>query len=391
MKHRSWQLLIVCILISNTFLAQKITFETIIANHQKTFKISDSVFSGGGWALIADKVKQVDNVLIGEEHFTNEIPLFTKHIFNLKKFDNFYIELDPYSTEIIETSIKLTEKKKEVFNQTYKDLFSFYALRPEYELLEDIVKTGTNLLGSDQVLMYADRLIFHDLYIETENNQARKLYKEVIDNSNEYLKKFFENPQNPMYLMTPEFGEKIKALQELKLSKHEHEVINAMRSSVEIYKSRSKGHHKRVKLLKRHLMRDYEKWSHKSNLFKYGANHLTKGESLLEVYDIGNLVSNISEANDQKSLHIMIVGQSGMLGQPFKIFPAQPVDITTWPLKNLTPFLTAQKNQWKVFDLQKIIHKLKKQKIKVDDTTLNRILKGYDLLVIIPEVTAAKF
>lgn len=45
------------------------------------------------------------------------------------------------------------------------------------------------------------------------------------------------------------------------------------------------------------------------NLFKYGANHMPKGESLMEIFDLGNLVANIEEANYRKSLHIMITGK----------------------------------------------------------------------------------
>ena len=34
-----------------------------------------------------------------------------------------------------------------------------------------------------------------------------------------------------------------------------------------------------------------------------------KEKSLMEVFDIGNLVSNIEEANYRKSLHIMLIGK----------------------------------------------------------------------------------
>ena len=47
-------------------------------------------------------------------------------------------------------------------------------------------------------------------------------------------------------------------------------------------------------------MNDYENWNGKRNLFKYGANHMARGESFLTVTDIGNLVANIAEANYEK-------------------------------------------------------------------------------------------
>lgn len=194
-----------------------------------------------------------------------------------------------------------------------------------------------------------------------------------------------------MYLMTPEFSEKIKVLQQLKLSSQEQEILNAILKSVDIYKSGRKGHKKRVQLLKHNVMKDYNVWKDKKNLFKYGAVHMPKGESLLTVYDIGNLVNNISEANNKKALHIVIVGQSGTLGQPFRIFPEKPMNVNEWPYKHMKPFFTTKSKNWRVFDLRTIKKQLKKQKIKVDNTTLSRIINGYDLLVVIPKVTAAKF
>ena len=49
---------------------------------------------------------QSNSVLLGETHFTNEIPYFTNVIINEVKFDNYFLEVDPYSVDLIETKIK---------------------------------------------------------------------------------------------------------------------------------------------------------------------------------------------------------------------------------------------------------------------------------------------
>ena len=81
------------------------SLDEIAEKNSKTFVVSKNNFNGAGWDLIVNEVKKSDNVLIGEDHFTNEIPFFTKQITQTQKFDNFYIEVDPYSTQIIENSI----------------------------------------------------------------------------------------------------------------------------------------------------------------------------------------------------------------------------------------------------------------------------------------------
>jgi hypothetical protein len=114
-------------------------------------------FYGEGWEFIRHRVLESSNVLIGEDHFTNEIPAFTKAIVKIEKFDHFIIEEDPYSTEIIENSIlEFTEEKQKQFYEAYKDFFSFYALTPEFNLLEYVVNSGTNVMGTDQIVAYCD-------------------------------------------------------------------------------------------------------------------------------------------------------------------------------------------------------------------------------------------
>ena len=97
-----------------------------------------------------------------------------------------------------------------------------------------------------------------------------------------------------------------------------------MKKSITIYKEQN--HRLRIKLILNQLMKDYPLWKDSKNLFKYGANHMTRGESFLTVFDIGNMVANITKSNYEESFHIMIVGESGMMGSIFKSFPPNPVD-----------------------------------------------------------------
>ncbi len=51
-----------------------------------------------------------------------------------------------------------------------------------------------------------------------------------------------------------------------------------------------------------------------------------KGERLMEIYDIGNLVNTINDSEYKKSLHIMILGSSGFQASPFEGYPEEKVD-----------------------------------------------------------------
>jgi len=383
--------LIIFLLVFHSVYAQDSLLTSLATKNMKVLTFDGKNFKGEGWGFIKQRVVESQNVLIGEDHFSNEIPAFTKSLASSIKFDNFIIEVDPYSTEIIEKSIRgLSKEQLKQFNEKYKDLFSFYALKHEYELLEQIVNAGTNLLGSDQVVMYADRLVFQKLVNKTKSTKAKEIYLDIIEQSKKHLNKFFENPQNPMYFMTPEFGKQLANLELLNLSTEENVIITDVKKSVEIYQKRS--HKKRIQLIMHQLIKDFEVWKNSKNLFKYGAMHMARGESFLTVYDIGNLVANITESNYKKSFHIMIIGESGMLGSPIRIFPSTPVNIKKEPLKSLKPFFDiTQGKDWHLFDLLPLRKEVEKGKLKVDDINLLRTIKGFDVLIIIPEVTAAQF
>lgn len=370
----------------------KHALDSLIKLNMESLMFDGTNFSGKSWDKIKKQINSSQHVLIGEDHFTNEIPIFTQAIFNEGDFKNFFIEVDPYTTKIIENSIQnLNPEALTSFNYRYKDLFSFYAKQTEYKLLQDIVKSGTNLIGSDQIVMFSDRVIFDDLKNKSNNDEAKEIYELIANNSKIHLTSFLKDPQNNMmYMMTHDFSNQLEKLSSLNLTENEHRIIEDLKYSKDIYTSQS--HKKRVRLIMNGLMNNLEQWKEKKTLFKYGANHLTRGESFLGNYDIGNLVANITESNYENSFHIMIVGESGAQGSPFRGFPSSKINIDEgFYLNYLKPFFKITKgNDWYIFNLKPIRKALYKKEIEVENLNLERTIRGYDILVIIPEVTPSE-
>jgi len=48
----------------------------IVKKDLTTFSVDKRTFSGNGWDTLVNKIQKSDFVLIGEDHFTNEIPFF---------------------------------------------------------------------------------------------------------------------------------------------------------------------------------------------------------------------------------------------------------------------------------------------------------------------------
>ncbi|WP_316831152.1 hypothetical protein [Pedobacter aquatilis] len=371
--------------------AQDSLLTNLAKQNLKTFEKTEKGFKGPGWDEILDKAKKSNYVAIGEDHFTNEIPYFFSAIIDQIKFDNFFCEIDPYSAQIIQDKINLLSPGdlRNYVNE-FGNTFSFYAFQAEFDLLKKLSKNHTKIQGTDQILLVADRLVCSELKKITKNEKARKIYETIEINSKTYFANFLKNQAKGFYMYTPEFEKNLNELQVLALSKKEQQLISNLKLTAKIYKSQD--HHLRVQLMKNQLMNNYSNWVNKKNLFKYGANHMAKGESLLEIYDTGNLVNNIADSRFEKSVHIMVIGKSGFQASPFKGFDAEKVDENSGSLKTLKPFFKmVNGNAWHCFDLKSIQEAISDGKIKINDIKLLRIIKGFDMIVVIPSVTASTF
>jgi hypothetical protein len=355
-----------------------------------TFTKGGNGFLGPGWSKIMEQAQVSNFVLIGEDHFTNEIPYFFSTLTSHIRFDNFFCEIDPYLAHILENNIKnFSEPELKKYITEYANSFAFFALKPEFELLKQLVKSKTNIHGLDQICFISDRIICNDIQQRTNNNKAKKIYTTISDNSKKYFEEFLKDHNKPFYLFTDDFQKQLNELSLLDLSKTEKEIIEAMQLTTKIYKEQN--HHLRIQLMKNQLMKINPEWSEKKNLFKFGGMHLAKGESLMQIYDIGNLVNNIADSKYKSSLNILIIEKAGMQGSPIKGLPDQPVDENSNIFKSLKPlFKAVDGEQWHCFDLLPLREALEAEKIIVKSITLSRIIKGYDLLVIIPIVTAAE-
>ncbi len=359
--------------------------------HLSTFTYNGTTFSGAGWEMIKNRVNSAGNVLIGEDHFIKEIPEFADAVINNGEFDNLIIEMDPYGTEIIESSIKsLSKEQRLAFNKKFQPHFSFYALAPEYKLLKKAVESNINLMGAEQIAKFSDRLILQHLVDVTENEKARRIYRRMMEQSANHFRKFLNDSDHTLYFMRPQFLEQLVKLETLALSEYEQSVIGDMKISRTIYSNND--HRKRIQLMKHILVERIDEWYGDKNLFKYGAVHMPSGESLLSIYDVGNLVSNVTDAEFKDSYHIAVVAKSGMKGAPFPGYPNSEIDASTGMLSRLSPFFSAvQGDAWHAFRMDPIRNKLSTGDLYISNVVLERVIKGYDTLVIIPEATAAEF
>lgn len=183
----------------------------IVMKDLTTFSIDKKTFTGNGWDILINQIQKSDFVLVGEDHFTNDIPFFFSAVTTKVKFDNFFCEIDPYSAKIMESKIQnLPEIQLRKYVNDFGNVFSFYALDTEIQLLDQLVKSKINIYGLDQILLVADRLIYNELKQKTKNDKAKKIYEKIEEKSKIYFADFLNDQNEPFYMLTDEFEKKLR-------------------------------------------------------------------------------------------------------------------------------------------------------------------------------------
>jgi hypothetical protein len=164
-----------------------------------------------------------------------------------------------------------------------------------------------------------------------------------------------------------------------------------------IYSVHESGHsydanRERALLLKHNFLAEYQQLAATTGkpprvLLKFGENHLYKGFDETDLNDLGNFVTEFADGMGSTSLHIAILGVRGedaAKSGPGQVDRPVATDTATGPLEPLVA--ETYRQEWTLFDLRPLRSEF--ATLRHVDRALERLIFGYDLLVLIPQVTA---
>jgi hypothetical protein len=261
-----------------------LNFDSLITTNQVNVTYSLNNFSGKGWDQLVERAHKSNYVLIGEDHFISEVPIFTEALAERVRFDNYICEIDQWMLSIFRSKIiTLNAAQLTTWISVNAKGFSFFQKKNEFELMEHLLDQKVNLIGIEQVGLMSTTILFQYL-VETGSNKNKNLYAVLRDSSEAVNNRFFNDYNKPFFLLTEFFTQTIQQADNSVMSSEEVELVHALIQSAEIYRTGS--HRNRVKLMQANLMNLYpQTLKGKRNLFKFGANHSMKGESYIPVYD----------------------------------------------------------------------------------------------------------
>jgi hypothetical protein len=170
-------------------------------------------------------------------------------------------------------------------------------------------------------------------------------------------------------------------------------LMRGLVESREIYKKNMTAprdsNRERALLMKQTFLADYEGAGNRPKvLMKFGDWHLYKGFNPLQNNDLGNFITELSDGQGTKAVHIIILPAKGSrlrfagIGRPYTVETFKMLDDDDY--KFMKPFVDAAGSEgWTVFDLRTLRGE------SISEPSLQRLVLGYDLLVLIPEAIAA--
>ena len=383
--------------------AQDTTLTRLLRTNAYPITAVGSQLSGTGWEKLQASIARSQFVLVGEDHGTAQIPQFTQAVARQLQPAAFITEIDRYQAANL-TRLTATPGIPTAYLKASPGSLSFFSWGEEYELAQQLRAQKAQIIGIEQVGIFTLGRFFEQLAGQVKNPTTRAYLKQRgaayqrHDNgqsrSGGHAYSMVVQPQaalDSLVAMTkPESPEVRRMVQEYVLS-------------YQIYKDQVKGldsHQARVNLMKRNLLEALRPLAPPPGqplpklLFKLGANHMARTLSpWAGITDVGNLVQNLADVQDARSLHLLVMGKQGTQVRGFN-----PDD----PSKNAAPYDASKETYmkpfadlttgpaWQVFDLRPARRALLNEKLQLTDQTLTALLLGYDYFILIPTTMASR-
>jgi hypothetical protein len=357
-------------------------------------------------------------VLVGEDHGIAQIPAFYQGICQIlgpAGFSTMAIETGPVAAEQLAKWVVQPDGRQKLisFEKEYPETIAFYNWSEEYALLSRCAAaSGTgpfHLWCLDQELMGSSRLLLSKILEEHPGPEATSETRRLLE-KNDTSHAAAVKSGNPgdmfMFTVTDEELNHLRDLLRREGNPAAQSLLDELIESREIYQKNMDGrgaesNRQRALLMKRNFVADYRGTAQGQDakppkiMFKFGAWHMFKGINPLHNNDLGNFVTELADGHGVKSVHILILAVKGSqlrfagIGRSFQPSPLNLAEDKDSDFLYLKPMFSAvQSGGLTMFDLRGLRKNF--SKLGPVETEMDRLIFGYDLLVLVPEATPSK-
>ena len=414
MKKPFFLAVVILVSLTSAFPEQHPWMGELIKNRTE-LTVTNGGFSGSGAMTLQNALSSAHFVLVGEDHATKEIPQFVGAICNYlgpQSLHTMAVEAGPLVAKQLQQWAILPDSNFHVaeFGKEYPDSIAFFNLKEENELLQNCAHAATKgsfqLWGLDQEFVGSPGYILQ-LILDTHPGKNAQIATQALvqKNHDAYAKAVKSGNPNEIFMFSASDEElaNLKSLLVKEGNSQSQSLMDQLLLSRDIYiknahRENYASNRERAQLMKTTFARDYaaatkaEEGQPPKVLLKFGDWHMYKGINPLHSYEVGDYVQEIAEGQGVQSLHIIILGQQGShlhfvsIGQPYKADESKLVEDNDYRFLKLV-FDNLEKENWTLFDLRPL--RAQFNSFEPMDQNMERLIFGYDLMVIIPEVHAA--
>ena len=379
--------------------AQDTTLIRLLRTNAYPLTAAGTQLSGVGWEKLRASISQSRVVLVGEQHGTAEVPQFVQALAREQQPAAFVAEIDCYQAHEL-SKLAAQPGLPTAYSRANHMALSFFSWTAEYELARQLRAQHTQLVGIEQVSFLGVGQFYQALAARVRSPAARVYLRRRGSGLQAQNMAVFRSGTGSFGM----FDQSAASLDSLRaLAKTESPEVGRMVAqyvaSSQIYQGKDGGasHQQRVNLMKRNLLAALPPLQASGQplprlLFKFGASHMARGISPWSgISDVGNLVLNLADAQDAKSLHLLVLGRRGSQNNGYHPDDASK-NVATYQLDDadFKPFVDlASGPAWQVFDLRPARRALLSGKLTLSNQTMANLLLGYDYFVLMAATTAS--
>jgi hypothetical protein len=388
--------------------AQDSTLTRLIRQNSAPFTPIGHQFTGSGWEALQRAISQSQFVLLGEEpHGAAEIPGFADVVAQVLHPKAFVAEISPYEAQQL-NQLAAQPGLPTAYQQHYPFSLSFYSYTEEFQLVQALHARGVPVVGIDMHYVGNTGHLLDQMADLAQHKPVQISLRRLAQTYLTHDRQVYQPGSKVQFYLSTRSPAAVDSLVALTAqeSAQVQQMAHALATSYAIsrtYQTRAplptgfSGHQARVNLLKRNLLSQLKPYQMGATqrlpklLFKFGTNHVGRDRALgSNIFDIGNLVANLADAQDSRSLHLLIVGKQGTQNTTDTFDHTQNSSPLT-PQDNdyLQAFFHQSGPTWQLVDLRPARQALLNQQVAVQNPLLERTLLNFDYLIVIPAVTAS--
>ena len=405
-------LTITCVAVAS---AQESVFKERLLKNRYGLTVSGGNLDGSAVPILRPVLQDAQFVLVGEDHGIAQVPAIVGAFCDQLMpagFHTMALEVGPLAAGNLQAWVRDPTGRDQLstFERQYPANIAFYDWSEEFDLLSHCAAKADgpfHLWGLDQELMGSSGWILTKILEQNPGPDAARQARQLLKKNNE-ANAAAEKSGNPTELfMMSASDDELNSLS-VALRKEGNTTSQALFDSLlesrQIYQKNMSGqsaesNRQRSLLMKHNFVANYQQTTFSRTqapkiLFKFGAWHMFKGINPLLNNDLGNYLAEVADGQGTTSVRILILGVKGDqlrfagIGRPAAPAPlnlAEDKDSDFLYLKPMFDNLLA--DGFTVFDLRSFRPDFRS--IGPVDRELERLIFGYDFLVLIPHPAAS--